>query len=430
MTTRWTNWSGSISASPRQFSTPASEAELIALVARANRDGLTIRVAGTGHSFVPLCASNGLLISLDGLQGVVMAGSGPSPFGVAAGGLPPSGPKGSLDPAERSVLRATVWAGSKIHQLGEPLLAVGMALENQGDIDRQAIAGAVSTGTHGTGPSLGSMSTQVAGLRIITASGEIVECSAECEPDIFQAARLSLGTFGVLSQITLRLMPAYRLHERTWVAAFEECMSQLDAHIAATRHFEFFWSPREDACAMKSLQPTISETIEVSPEAPDASGRLGRYVQSERVDWSYRIFPSERAVKFNECEFSLPAAHGSDAVREIRALMLGKHHDVLWPIEYRTLGADDIDLGAAQGRATVAISVHQAAELPYQPFFADVEAIFRNHHGRPHWGKWHSHTAHELRALYPRWDHFLSVRARLDPHGRFLNGYLRRLLLD
>ena len=364
---------------------------------------------------------------------------------------------GSLVPAEQSALRATVWAGSKIHQLGEPLLAAGMALENQGDIDRQAIAGAVSTGTHGTGPSMGSMSTQVAGLRIITASGEIVECSAEREPDIFQAARLSLGTFGVLSQITLRLLPAYRLHERTWVAAFDECISQLDAHIAATRHFEFFWSPRDDACAMKSLQPAETleappeagphdspralaaaprsgerqtETLEASPEAPDAPGRLGRYLKSERVDWSYRIFPSERNVKFNECEFSLPAADGPDAVREIRALMLGKHHDVLWPIEYRTLGADDIDLGTAQGRATVAISVHQAAELPYQPFFADVEAIFRNHHGRPHWGKWHSHTARELRALYPRWDHFLSVRARLDPHGRFLNDYLRRLLLD
>jgi FAD/FMN-containing dehydrogenase len=404
MTPQWTNWSGSISCNPKHIATPTSEAELIALVAGAKRAGLTIRVAGTGHSFVPLCASDGLLLSLDGMQGVITE--------------------------NKPALRATVWAGTKIHQLGEPLLAAGMALENQGDIDRQAIAGAVSTGTHGTGFSTGSMSTQVAGLRIVTASGEIVECSAEREPDIFQAARVSLGALGVLSQITLRLLPAYRLHERTWVASFEECMSNLDAHIAATRHFEFFWSPGEDACAMKSLQPTDADLPARPPQLPDAPGRLGRYVKSERVDWSYRIFPSERNVKFNECEFSLPAAHGPDAVREIRALMLGKHLDVQWPIEYRTLGADDLDLGTAQGRATVAISVHQAAELPYQEFFGDVEAIFRNHHGRPHWGKWHSHTARELRALYPRWDHFQSVRARLDPHGRFLNDYLRRLLLD
>jgi FAD-linked oxidoreductase len=422
LTTTWTNWSGSITCHPRQIFTPATEAELVALVAGANRAGQTIRVAGTGHSFVPLCASNGLLISLDGLQGVVAV--------------------------DQPSLRATVWAGTKIHQLGEPLLAAGMALENQGDIDRQAIAGAVSTGTHGTGPGIGSMSTQVAGLRIVTASGEIVECSAEHETDIFQAARLSLGTLGVISQITLRLLPAFRLHERTWVVSFEECTSNLDAHIAATRHFEFFWSPREDVCAMKALQPTavdlpaacglppdaLGRLGEDSPSSPppraqlDAASRLGRYVKSERVDWSYRIFPSERNVKFNECEFSLPAADGPDALREIRALMLGKHRDVLWPIEYRTLGADDIDLGTAQGRATIAISVHQAAELPYQAFFADVEAIFRNHHGRPHWGKWHSHTARELRALYPHWDHFQSVRARLDPYGRFLNDYLRRLL--
>jgi FAD/FMN-containing dehydrogenase len=382
---------------------PRSEDELRALVAQAVKAGQTVRVAGTGHSFIPLCASDGLLLSLDNLQGLVSA--------------------------DRNTRQATVWAGSKIWQLGEPLLAAGLALENQGDIDRQAIAGAVSTGTHGTGRGIGSMSTQVVGLRIVTATGEIVECSPAVEPELFRAARTSLGAFGVISQITLACLPTYRLHERTWVEPFERCFANLESHIAATRHFEFFWSPGEDACAMKSLQPVMSDAPQ--PElaaALPAEGRLGRYMKSERVDWSYRIFPSERNVKFNECEFAIPYENGPECVREIRSLMLSKHREVAWPIEYRTLGADDIDLGPAHGRETVTISVHQAAELPHLRFFSDVEAIFRNHHGRPHWGKWHSHRARDLRDLYPQWDHFSALRERLDPKGTFLNGYLREML--
>jgi FAD/FMN-containing dehydrogenase len=382
---------------------PHGEAELCALVAQAQQAGQTVRVAGTGHSFIPLCASDGLLLSLDHLQGVISA--------------------------DRSTRRATVWAGSKIWQLGEPLLAAGLALENQGDIDRQAIAGAVSTGTHGTGRGIGSLSTQVVGLRIITATGELVECSATNESELFRAARTALGAFGVMSQITLACLPAYQLHERTWVEPFDECMAKLDEHIAATRHFEFFWSPGEDACAMKSLQPVVSDAPQSEPTVPPAAeGRLGRYMKSERVDWSYRIFPSERNVKFNECEFAIPYQNGPDCVREIRELMRTKHREVAWPIEYRTLGADDIDLGPAHGRETVTISIHQAAELPYLEFFKDAEAIFRNHRGRPHWGKWHSHTAKELRELYPQWDRFLAMRKWIDPKGTFLNGYLREML--
>jgi FAD/FMN-containing dehydrogenase len=363
-----------------------------------------VRVAGAGHSFVPLCATDGLLLSLDDMQGVMSA--------------------------DRPALRAAILAGTRIWQLGEPLLAAGMALENQGDIDRQSLAGAICTGTHGTGRGIGSISTQVAGLRLVTAAGETVECSAALEPELFKAAQVSLGALGVISQITLRLLPAYRLHERTWVASFEECVAGLDVLIAATRHFEFFWSPREDACAMKALQPMDGNALPAMQPAQPAEGRLVRYMKPERVDWSYRVFPSDRSLKFNECEFALPAAQGPGCLREIRALMLGTHTDVLWPIEYRTLGADDIFLSPAQGRDTVTISVHQAAELPYLPFFSAVEAIFRNHHGRPHWGKWHSHRARNLRGLYPLWDRFLAVRERLDPHGTFLNGYLRELLLD
>ena len=386
----WQNWSGSVVCRPVSLAAPTTEAQVCALVARAARDGHTVRVAGTGHSFVPLCASDGLLLSLDGLQGVVAA-----------------------DPAAGL---ATVWAGSKIWQLGPLLRARGLAMANMGDIDRQAIAGAVSTGTHGTGRGLGSISTQVAGLRLVTGEGALLDLTAAREPELLDCARVALGSFGVLTQITLRVLRAYRLHEREWEEPFDECMARIDVLVAATRHFEYFWRPDTDRCEMKAIHPT-----EAAPES--VAGQEG-----ERIGWSDEILPSERNNKFNETEFALPAAAGPECIREIRALMQTRYPEVQWPLEYRTLAADEIPLSPAQGRATVTISVHEAADRPYQRFFADVEAVFRNHRGRPHWGKHHTHRAAELRALYPQWERFAKARRAVDPAGRFLNDYLRGVL--
>jgi hypothetical protein len=233
----------------------------------------------------------------------------------------------------------------------------------------------------------------------------------------------------VLSRITLRVLPAYKLHERTWPEPFESALEQLPTLIADNRHFEFFWSPAVDACAMKTLNPTDEPIGEIAPPIP-ANGRMVRYLGPEYVDWSYRVLPSERTLLFNEMEFSVPAANGPDCVREIRQLMQSRYPEIIWPIEYRTVRADEIPLSPHAGRPSVTISIHQAAELPHQPFFADAEAIFRNHRGRPHWGKLHSHTARQLRELYPQFDRFRAVRERLDPAGRFLNDHLRTLFLD
>ena len=234
-----------------------------------------------------------------------------------------------------------------------------------------------------------------------------------------RAARVSLGALGVVSQVRLRLVPAFRLHERTWFEPPDQCMARLEERIHATRHFEFFWMPVKDACFMKTLDPTERE---VDP-MPDRKG--------ERIDWSDRVFPSERNVKFIEIEFSMAAEHGPACFAELRALMLGRYQgEVEWPLEYRTVAPDDVYLSPAHGRQTVSISAHQGAELPHQPFFRDVEAIFRAHGARPHWGKWHSHEAGELRALYPRWEDFQRVRREMDSGGVFRNEYLRRLFGD
>lgn len=241
MTARWTNFSGRVACQPERFSQPASEADLCAAVREAAAAGRELRVAGTGHSFTPLCATRGTLVSLDDWQGVV-----------------------SVDRARR---RATVRAGTKLHALGEPLLAAGLAMANLGDVDVQALAGAVSTGTHGTGPSLRNLSSQVAGARLVLASGEVLALDAEREPERLAAARVALGLLGVLLEIELQLVPAYRLHERVWRSGIDECLAELGRDVAATRHYEFWWYPHKDYAERKALAPT---------DAPPSRSRAAR----------------------------------------------------------------------------------------------------------------------------------------------------------
>ncbi|HEY2840141.1 MAG TPA: FAD-binding protein, partial [Pirellulales bacterium] len=211
----WTNWSGLVHCQPRQIARPTSEAEIIALVRGAADAGQHVRVAGTGHSFTQLCATDDLLLSLEGLRGI--------------------------ESADTAARQASILSGSKIHDLGEPLAAHGLALENQGDVDVQAIAGAVSTGTHGTGPMLGSISTQVVGLRIVVDGGDVINCSAEADEEVFRAAQVSLGALGVITAVRMRLLPVYKLHERVRREPIQTCLDQLDRRVAANRHFEFFW---------------------------------------------------------------------------------------------------------------------------------------------------------------------------------------------
>lgn len=400
MSNAWSNWSGNVSCTPADIEKPASEEQLIALL---RESASKVRVAGTGHSFTPLCATDGLLLSLENMQGVLAT--------------------------NQQACEATIWAGTPISQIGAPLLDAGLAMQNQGDIDKQALAGAISTGTHGTGLTLGNLSSQVTALRLILATGEVLTCSETVEPEIFKAAQVSLGLFGLISQITLKVLPAYRLHERTWASDVETCFAQVDTLIQNNRHCEFFWLPRYNQCAMKTLHPTEEEPWGQPTDPFAAPGTIERYALSERVDWSYRVFPSERNARFNEMEFSIPLQDGPSCFEEIRQLMCTKYPDIVWPIEYRTVAADDIYLSPAFGRASVAISVHQSYKLEYEAFFKDVETIFRNYRGRPHWGKIHWHTARDLQELYPMWQQFHVVRQRLDPGGRFMNDYLRSVML-
>jgi FAD/FMN-containing dehydrogenase len=387
--TGWTSWSGRVTCRPSRVAHPAGERAIAEVVRAAARDGLALRVAGSGHSFTPLVATDGVLVHLDGWQGVASA--------------------------DGASCHATIRAGSKIAALGDTLREHGLALANQGDVDVQALAGALSTGTHGTGRALGSLSSQVMALRLVTGDGSVVACDEQSDPDLLEAARVSLGALGVLSTATLRLVPAYRLHERVWKVPVESCLSELSERIDRHRHFEFFWYPHRDHAEMKALDPT-----DASPDPMDG-------VKGERIDWSCRIFPSVRDLRFNEMEYAVPAASGPDCFRAVRERMRARHADVVWPVEYRTVAADRGWLSPMHDRDAVAISIHQDAALPCDAFFADVEPIFREHGGRPHWGKIHNLRARELAPLYPMWERFLETRRRLDPRGTFLNDHLREL---
>jgi FAD/FMN-containing dehydrogenase len=255
----------------------------------------------------------------------------------------------------------------------------------------------------------------VRGLRLVLASGEVAEIDAERDPDLLRAARVSLGALGIVSTARLALLRAYRLHERVWQAPIEDLLREVPARVDATRHFEFFWFPRPDRAEAKTLQPTDAEPASVE-------GRKG-----ERIGWSAAILPSVRELRFHEMEYAVPEALGLDCFGAVRERMRAKHPDVVWPVEYRTVAADDAWLSPAHGRATVTLSIHQDARLPFREFFADVEPILCEAGGRPHWGKIHTRSRSALRALYPMYDRFVETRRRLDPHGVFLNDHLREL---
>ncbi|MEE9255519.1 MAG: D-arabinono-1,4-lactone oxidase [Pseudomonadales bacterium] len=389
MSEPFSNWSGGVRCEVSALVYPRSEEDLCGSVHASER----VRVVGTGHSFLPYWQDGDTVISLDALSGLI-----------------------DVTPLDDESAVARVWGGTKLWALGEPLWEAGYSMVNMCDIDRQSIAGAVSTGTHGTGKDLSNISSSVLGLRLVKADGGIAQLGPSEE---LKAASISLGLFGVISQVALRVLPRYGLLEHDWQASVGEIMNRLSEHTGENRHFEFFWLPGTDLCHAKSLNPIDAAGIEVS-DAPDiAFGEAG-----ECRGPSFQIFPSTRENKFNEMEYSVPEHRGAECFSSIRELMRSRFPKVPWPVEYRTLRADDLWLSTAQRRDTVTISIHQGADYPFEEFFCAAEEIFVEHDGRPHWGKVHHRGADAFATLYPRWDDFLSLRAKYDPQRKFMNPYL------
>lgn len=429
-TNTWRNWAGNVSARPTRTVSPASVAELAEAVVGAAEDGLRVKAVGTGHSFTSAAATDGLLIRPDLLTGIRAI--------------------------DRKAGTVTVEAGTPLKRLNEALAREGLSLTNMGDIMDQTVAGATSTGTHGTGRESASIAAQIRALELVTADGSVLTCSPAENPDVFANARIGLGALGVVSAITFAVEPVFLLTAREEPMSFDRVTSEFDALVTENEHFEFYWFPHTGNCNTKrnnrSAGPAappgaVSGWIEdellsnglfqvacslgrAVPRTIPAIARVSSRALSARTytDIPYKVFTSPRRVRFVEMEYALPRESAVGALREVKAMIERSPLRVSFPVEVRTAPADDIPLSTASGRETAYIAVHLYRGTPYRSYFTAVERIMIAHGGRPHWGKVHTRDAAYLAGVYPRFEEFTAVRDRLDPDRLFGNPYLRRVI--
>ncbi|MGW4159943.1 D-arabinono-1,4-lactone oxidase [Streptomyces sp. NPDC004788] len=431
----WRNWAGNVTARPVREVSPASAEEVADAVRRAAEDGLAVKTVGTGHSFTSIAATDGVLIRPGLLTGIRRI--------------------------DREAMTVTVESGTPLKRLNVALAREGLSLTNMGDIMEQTVAGATSTGTHGTGRDSASIAAQIRALELVTADGRLMTCSktgTEEERAVFAAARIGLGALGVVTAITFAVEPLFLLTAREEPMSFDRVTSEFDALHAENEHFEFYWFPHTDNCNTKRnnrsqgpaapvgrlggwfedeflsngvFQVACALGRAVPPVVPTVA-RISSRALSARTytDIPYKVFTSPRRVRFLEMEYALPRAAAVPALRELKAMIERSPLKVSFPVEVRTAPADDIALSTASDRETAYIAVHLYKGTPHRGYFTAVERIMTEHGGRPHWGKVHTREAAHFEKLYPRFAEFRALRDRLDPERRFGNAYLRRVLGD
>jgi len=432
MTTNWRNWSGQHRATATTRATPVTEVELRHAVGDAVRSGRRIKAVGAGHSFTPIAVADDVLLDLAGWTGLVAH--------------------------DRERHRVTVRSGTRLWQLSLLLTELGLAMTNLGDIDRQSIAGAIATGTHGTGAEYGSLSSQVVGMTMINGRGEDVVVTDD-DPELLNACRVSLGALGIVTDVTLQCEPAFDLSIREEHAPLTELVTDWRQRRTGADHFEFYWFGHSDTVITKSL------TREPGPgPAPGARQRVARWASAELLDnatfgllcevgrlspslvpglnrlatraWtpttrrdrSDQVFTSARRVRFREMEYGFAVDEVPAVLQELRRLFVSGGHRVTFPVEVRVAAAEDAWLSMAYGRATGYVAVHQYVREHPEEYFAAVEELFVAHGGRPHWGKQHTRAAVDLAASYPRLADFVELRDRNDPDRLFANPYLEQVL--
>ncbi|GGR69121.1 FAD-linked oxidoreductase [Streptomyces roseolus] len=411
---------------------PASAEELAAELRRAARDGLRVKTVGTGHSFTPIAATDGVLVRPDLLTGIRRI--------------------------DRAAMTVTVASGTPLKRLNVALAREGLSLTNMGDIMEQTVAGATSTGTHGTGRDSASLAAQIRALELVTADGRVMTCSAERHPEVFAAARIGLGALGVVTAITFAVEPLFLLTAREEPMRFDRVVAEFDQLHAENEHFEFYWFPHTDNCNTKRNNrsagpaaplPRLGGWFEdeflsngvfraacalgraVPPVIPSIARVSSRALSARTyTDIPYKVFTTPRRVRFLEMEYALPREAATTALRELKAMVERSPLKVSFPVEVRTAPADDIALSTASGRETAYIAVHLYRGTPHRGYFTAVERIMTAHGGRPHWGKVHTRDADRLAAVYPRFAEFTALRDRLDPERLFANDHLRRILGD
>ncbi|MHC9043540.1 D-arabinono-1,4-lactone oxidase [Microbacterium saperdae] len=428
----WQNWGRSASVRPVRVERPRSPEGVQRAVQAAASQGLAVKAVGAGHSFTGIAVAPGVLLELDDLQGLISA--------------------------DAVTGRVTFLAGTRLHRIPGLLAPYGLAMQNLGDIDRQSISGAISTGTHGTGAGFGGLATQVVGITLVTAAGEFLRIDEEHNREMLPAVALGLGALGIIVEVTLQCVPAFVMHAIDEPAPLPDVLATLDERVAASDHFEFYWFPHTDVALTKRqtrlpestvrrplpvVGRWIDETLlsngvyrvvcaagQVVPSVTPPFSRLAVKLTGDReyTDLSNRVLTQSRTVRFREMEYALPAENVVSAFRAVQALITQRGWRIEFPIEVRFAAQDDRWLSTAHGRATGYIAVHRYWRADPTVYFEAVEKIMLEHGGRPHWGKLHTLDAEQLRGRYPRFDDFLALRDRLDPERRFGNRYLERVL--
>jgi L-gulonolactone oxidase len=430
VTAAWRNWAGDQVCTPVERLRPASREELSECIVTAAVAGRKISVAASGHSFTETAMTEGTMIDAGQLSGVI--------------------------DADRSSGLVKVGAGTVLADLNEQLHGLGLAMENLGDIDRQTIAGAISTGTHGTGAKLRNISSQVVAMELVLADGSLRELTAESDPDLLRAARVSIGALGAICSVTLRCTPAFTLHRVDSSHPREEVLDSFQERADAHEHFELFTFPYADSALVLERNRTggpprprgraaaflndivlenwaleaISAAGKAVPSAIPSLSRLAAWLASgsTAIDRSDRIFANERRVRFTEMEYGVPREHGPEAASRVIEWVRSNRYPVFFPIEMRVTAGDDALLSPSHERDTAYIAVHQYRGMEWRPYFEAVEAIMNEYGGRPHWGKRHFQTAATLADRYPRWTDFQAARDELDPGHAFTNEYAERVL--
>lgn len=411
------------------ISSPRSLEEVSFAIREAQASHQTVKCVGSGHSFTSTAVTNGHLLTLRNLTGIV-----------------------SIDHQQKLV---KVKAGTTLAALNELLHLEGLALPNLGDIAYQSVAGAISTSTHGTGVKLTGLAGQVRGFTLVSGDGEVLECSREQNSDIFDIGRVSIGALGVITEYTLQAVSAFRLHAVEKALPLDVVLDRIDDFVDTNDHFEFFWLPHTPWALTKrnnrteqALQPlpkvrgwiekTFMENVafgalcHLGKMRPSLIPRLATALPSsgkrEYINDSYKIFASPRLVRFYEMETAIPRASLVPALKEIRSMVDSRGYLLNFPVEVRFTAADDIPMSTAFERESAYIAVHVFKGMEYEPYFKDVELILKNYGARPHWGKLHFQDASDLAAQYRRFDEFVELRHRLDPQRVFANDYLTQVL--
>jgi FAD-linked oxidoreductase len=426
---RFVNWARTASCEAARFSQPASEAELADCLRSSAERGERVKLLGGGHSWSDCACTPGHHLSLDGMRRILNV--------------------------DRAGCRVTVEAGLRLFELNEALAEQGLALGVLGSIAQQSVAGAISTGTHGSSPRRGNLASLVTALRLVLADGSIVECSREKDPDLFAAARVGLGALGAVSSVTLACEPAFVLEERAWPILLDDALSNLPRLVAEEEYLKLWWLPHTEHALLVTWRRTDAPSrfgrfarwfderivnrglfallLAASRVAPSIIPKMNGLVRRAYFRPARRVARSDQALtipmpaRHQEVEYALPAALAVEALRRTRALIEREKLRVNFVVELRFAAGDDAWLSPSHGRDSCYLGAYMARAPGLERYFACFEAEMLSLGGRPHWGKQFNATAAQLRAAHPRFDEFNQLRRRLDPRGMFENDYLRRV---